>query len=177
MTNLATKTEEIKRVPSVWIGCLASYNSGRLFGEWVEIPDDAEELREEIKRVLKKSPDPFAEEWAFMDNEYCPNDLGENPDLDKLCEYASLYKEHGEAVEGFCDIFGYEYIENFDDHYVGNYESFQAFADQMADDTMLPDCPENISFYFDYEKFANDLGYDYDHYTGAMGDCHVFTNH
>jgi len=171
MTDLALKTEA-PRVPSVWIGCLAAYNSGRLHGEWVEIPDDAEELRAEIKRVLNKSPEPMADEWAFMDYEYVPSTFGENPDLQELCDYASLYNAHGEAVTGFIEIFGLGNLDEFADYYVGCYDSFDDFAYEDADEVIACNSSEGSEFlqrYFDYEAYSRDLSYDFSHWDGDNG--------
>ena len=178
MTNLAIK-EEAKRVPSVWIGCLASYNEGRLHGDWVEIPNDPDLLQQEIKRVLRLSPSPYAEEWAFMDYEYVPDGFGENPDLEELCEFASLYNEHGEAVTGYIEIFGEGYLDNFDDYYIGCYDSFDEFAEQDADDMIACYSGEGVEWlsrYFDYEAYSRDLSYDHAHWDGERG-CHVFRNY
>ena len=57
----------------VYIACLAAYNSGTLHGEWIEPSSDVEELSEQIKAILKKSPAPDAEEWAFHDYDDFPN--------------------------------------------------------------------------------------------------------
>ena len=177
MTNTALQ-QEIKRVPSVWIGCLAAYNSGRLFGEWVEIPTDPEELQEEINRVLKKSPEPFAEEWAFMDYEYVPTEFGENPDLDKLCEYVQLTQDYSiNEVGAFISCFSVNDLDNFTNAYIGVYESFDEFANQEADCHL--DAIEGQDFlkrYFDYDSWSRDLSYDYSsEYIG--GSCYVFSNY
>lgn len=176
MTNTALQ-QDIKRVPRVWIGCLASYNSGRLYGEWVEIPQDAEELREEIQRVLKKSPEPFAEEFAFMDYEYVPSCFGENPDLEKLCEYASLYNQHGEAVEAFVSLNGADYLDEFEDHYMGCYSSFRHFAEEQAEHEIEclvnKDAQQFVFNNFDYAGYEIDLESSYS-YEETYGGCYVF---
>ena len=178
MTNLAEK-KEAPAVPSVWIGCLAAYNSGRLHGEWVEIPTDPEELREEIKRVLDKSPEPMADEWAFMDYEYVPDEFGENPDLDKLCDYVSLTQEYSvNAVGAFIHCFSLNDLDNFSDAYIGCYDSFNEFANEQAD-IYLDDNYQGHDFikqYFDYESYARDLSYDYS--SEYVGGCeYVFSNY
>jgi len=170
-----------KRTPSVWIGCLAAYNSGRLYGEWVEIPDDAEDLREEIQRVLKGSPEPMAEEWAFMDYEYVPSAFGENPDLEELCEYARLYNEHGEAITAFIEIYGVDNLseQSFEDSYRGSWDSWEEFANTEADEMLEQYSNEPNSFltrYFDYDKWSRDLSYDYNSWD-IGGFCYVFANY
>lgn len=44
--------------PRIYVACLASYNNGRLYGEWIDVPSDVDELREEIARILRGSPFP-----------------------------------------------------------------------------------------------------------------------
>ena len=177
MTNTALQ-QDIKRVPRVWIGCLASYNSGRLYGEWVEIPEDADELREEINRVLKKSPETFADEWAFMDYEYVPhNTFGENPDLEKLCEWVALFNEHGEAVDAYVSLFGADYLEEFEDKYMGSWDTFRHFAEEQAEQDIEclvnKDAQQFVFNNFDYAGYEIDLEHSYA-YEESYGGCYVF---
>lgn len=44
--------------PRIYVACLASYNNGRLYGEWLDVPDSVEELQDEIARILRGSPFP-----------------------------------------------------------------------------------------------------------------------
>jgi len=171
----------IETVPQVWIGCLATHNSGGMYGKCVDIPEDAEDLKEEIKRVLSKSPEPMAEEWAFMDYSNVPSSFGENPDLEKLCEYARLYEEHGEAITAFIEIFGIDYLseDTFDDCFRGTWDSWEAFSDEEADMMLEQYTGKENSFltsYFDYEKWSRDLSYDYNSWD-IGGVCYVFSNH
>jgi antirestriction protein len=41
-----------------WIGCLASYNNGRLHGEWFDVSTDADENAANVEKVLCNSPFP-----------------------------------------------------------------------------------------------------------------------
>ena len=53
-------------------------------------------------------------------------------------------------------------ISDIEDSYYGQYDSMLDFAYSYIDDTaMLDGVPENLQCYFDYEKFANDLSYDF----------------
>lgn len=178
MNQVAEKIET-KRTPQVWIGCLAAYNNGKLFGEWVDIPSDPEELREEIKRVLSKSPEPMAEEWAFMDYSDVPSTFGENPDLDKLCEYAELFNEYGDAIYAFIECFGVDDLskETFEDAFRGSWDNFDDFAYDEAE-LYLAEIEGNefLKRYFDYESWSRDLFHDY-HSEDIGGYCYVFSNY
>jgi antirestriction protein len=47
-------------------------------------------------------------------------------------------------------------------HYVGQYSTFQDYAEQLANDCdLLRDMPQHLTHYFDYEKWAADLEHDY----------------
>ena len=82
----------------VYIACLAAYNSGTLHGEWIEPSSDVEELSEQIKAILKKSPAPDAEEWAFHSYDDFPN-MGEYPNLEDVCKWMELAEEYQKQKE------------------------------------------------------------------------------
>jgi len=77
----------------MWIGCLASYNNGRLIGEWCDVSTNADENAAEIARVLKASPVPGAEE-AFIADYEAPKALadllGEYPGAEALAQAATI---------------------------------------------------------------------------------------
>lgn len=92
----------------MWIGCLASYNNGRLHGEWADVSDDADENAAAIAKVLRSSPYPnvtrkdadtgkeyaTAEEAYIADYDDTPGALarllGEYPTADALAHAARL---------------------------------------------------------------------------------------
>lgn len=154
------------RDPKVWIGCLAAYNNGRLHGEWVTVPEDADELFAEIKRVLAASPEPGAEEWFFADNEdFHPWNIGEWPDVRKLVLAAKLIRERGEAVAIWlnnddsplneCDDYD-DLEERFNEAYAGEWDSEAAYARDFVENCGLPGVgfvhPESRHDMTDYVK-------------------------
>jgi glutamine synthetase len=78
--------------PRVWIGCLASYNAGRLIGEWVDATD-IDEMNECRDRVAAQAveaakqageyPVYFGdpEEFFLADHEGFGFNIGEYPEL------------------------------------------------------------------------------------------------
>ncbi|MGC3939525.1 antirestriction protein ArdA [Roseobacter sp. EG26] len=54
-----------------------------------------------------------------------------------------------------------------------NVDTLRAFAEQLVDDGMLGDIPDNIRPYFDYAAFARDLSFEYSEITIA-GDRFVY---
>ena len=180
MNNLAEK-KEAPTVPSVWIGCLAAYNSGRLHGEWVEIPTNIEALRDQIKKVIDTSPAEYAEEYFFADYENCPESFGEYEDLESLVNFANAVEEHGiDKVNAYLQFADIENLENIDDCYHGCWDSWDDFANEMADEQIACHTSQNknefLERYFDYEMYARDLSYDFNE-CWEGGSCYVFSNY
>lgn len=79
----------------VWIGCLASYNNGRLHGEWFDVSTDADENAENIAKVLRSSPYPnvtrvdpeTGESYATAEEACCADYEGPRALVDLLGEY------------------------------------------------------------------------------------------
>lgn len=59
--------------------------------------------------------------------------------------------------------------DDFESAYCGEYDSEEEYAKQLVDDLgYLDQIPENLRFYFDYEKFARDL---------FINDCYFSNGH
>ena len=99
MTMTATKRPAglcpINDDPAIYVACLASYNSGNLYGYWINlsVANTKEEIQECIDWILKHSPEPGAEEYAVHDSQgLCGPCKGtEWPDLEQLAELGSFY--------------------------------------------------------------------------------------
>ena len=97
------------------MACLASYNSGRLYGAWIDLEGatDEDDIREAIAWILAISPAPDAEEWAIHDSAGLPSYLRrtEWPDLEQLVAWAdglSAYidDDEREAYRLACEALG-----------------------------------------------------------------------
>lgn len=146
----------------VWIGCLASYNAGTLYGEWFDIPDDPEELAEGIERMLSASPAPGAEEWEVMDVDGPACLSGSTGDIDRLCAIASAIDEHGEAFVAYAENMGLgdidDDIRDHENRYRGEWDSEEAFAEDYIEQIgSLDSMPADLRWYFDMEGYARDL--------------------
>ena len=173
--TIETKQEE-DNFPKIYVACLSSYNAGRLYGKWIVPANNEIELAEQIKEVLKKSPMPDAEEWAIHDYDEFPN-LGEYPTFENIVNCQVAIEEHGiDVVNGFLENWQVEDLSSIDDAYFGEYNSFSEFAEQLAEDTILIDCPEHIKNYFDYEKWERDLSYDYHEAESKNGNTIIFNS-
>jgi antirestriction protein len=93
--------------PRIYVACLASYNNGRLHGDFIDATTEVDDMQEEIATMLAASPFPntmvdcpackgdgctackdtgeiaSAEEWAIHDHEGLGS-VGENDSLDAI---------------------------------------------------------------------------------------------
>ena len=151
--------------PKIYVACLASYNTGQLHGEWINADQETHEIYGEIKSMLERSPEPFAEEWAIHDYEgFGSICLSEWPDLERVSTLAKLIVIHGdpfpiwyESQDGYnFDISEVE--EKFLEQWQGSFESETDFAYRMLEETgQLSEIPNWAQSYFDYESYARDL--------------------
>jgi antirestriction protein len=183
---------------------LASYNAGRLFGEWHGISRDAAENADTIAEVLKRSPVPDAEEWAIMDYEApraIADMLGENPSFATLASAAAIVEtleshfddaETVDAVLGVMldglragDLADFDADEWLSDRCAGEGDSLADWCAAFLDDTgFFGDLPKGdersatIERYFDFESYARDLQLGGDISTArAGGRLLVFWGH
>lgn len=82
----------------VWIGCLAGYKYGRLYGSWVDLrlTPTVPHLRQCISWILAGSPHPSGGEWFIGDCAGMPREVIENhwPDLAELVKLGGLVAVH-----------------------------------------------------------------------------------
>ncbi len=67
-SSITTPTAENSEI-RIYVACLASYNNGILFGQWIDATQELDDLYAELRAMLKASPIPDAEEWAIHDYE------------------------------------------------------------------------------------------------------------
>ena len=171
------KGQELDK-PSIWVACLSAYNSGYLHGAWIVPKTTKEELLEQIQEVLKGSPMDDAEEWAIHDYNNFP-DLGEYPDLEKVCEVQRAFEEYEPSIvhgylSNFCDWDAGSLKEDIEEAFVGTFGNFLEYAIQTADETM--EIPDHIAGYFNYDDFARDLEMDYWTADAPGYQVHIFRN-
>lgn len=169
----------------VWIGCLACYNNGRLVGDWWEASQAGEVTIEDVHRTSSVTAPGHEELWvmdtenapAWLAGQECsPQEAQAAADLlDELDEHERRAFGHWVANDrSGLDV--RDPVELFRDEYAGTHESFRDYADELADDVLLAGAPEELAYYFDYEKWARDLLMgDYWTATDEEG-VHVFRN-
>ena len=165
--------------PKIYVACLAAYNNGFLHGQWIDANQDAEAIHAEIQDMLEQSPVGGAEEWAVHDYEGFEGlRLSEYESIEDVAQYAQLIEEHGEAWALYAEYVGTDYAtrEAFQEAHHGEWDSEEAFAEHLAEETM--EIPERLQYYIDYEKLARELFInDYFSAKGGGYKVHVFSRH
>lgn len=129
--------------PRIWIGSLLDYNNGRLYGDWVDAAQDAEALAAAARNILAASPtmaetgDPAEEFGIFDHDDFGDWKPGEYEDLDVVASVARGIHKHGPAFAAWADLHDADpdMLAAFDDAYLGAYDSPQAWAEQVMDET------------------------------------------
>ncbi|MBF9328456.1 antirestriction protein ArdA [Mycobacteroides chelonae] len=160
--------------PAIYIASLADYNNGTLHGRWIDAAREPEAIYADITAMLAQSREENAEEFAIHDYEQFGNcRINEFDSIEKVSRIARGIKEHGEAFAAWADIHESEpeRLDDFSDAYLGQYQSAQDFAEQMADDLGYTDelakLPESLRPYVHLDSTA--LAQDME----LAGDIHV----
>lgn len=170
------KTETV--TPRVYAACLASYNGGVLHGRWIDCDRGADHIHSEIADMLRQSPEPGAEEWAFHDFEYVGN-ISESEDIERLADVGEAVAEagadwpallawlngaEGRDPHGFSDVFHGRWDSAED--YVADY-----FESVYSEKDMGP-----LAAYIDWKAVARDweLGGDIETAPAKGGGVYIF---
>ena len=178
-------TTAISTTPRAWIGCLACYNEGRLVGDWYDAINAAEVTTYDLHGAHSRA-DSHDELWV-MDHEIIPVSGEMSPadaaawgrtiaEVDEHLRPALLaWVDSGDYVaEGNSDL---PCISDFMERYCGEWSDFDDYARTLADDTgLLEGIPEEITNYFDWDAWINDIGLDYNTADSADGGVYVFRN-
>jgi hypothetical protein len=81
---------------------------------------------------------------------------------EKLAKQSSLDDDEvTTVVDEFVDNFDWYSLDSIEDSFNGMHEDLLEFATQLFDDCYASEIPMNLRGYIDYQKFADDLAYDY----------------
>ena len=151
----------------VYVGTYNKYNSGSLFGKWLDLSDysDKDEFLEACRELHEDEEDP---EFMFQDIEDIPEALiSESWLSDKFFELRDpiekLSETEQEAFFAWCDHHNSDIseedaddlISSFEDEYQGEYKDEEDYAYEIVEECY--DLPEFAKTYFDYSAFARDL--------------------
>ena len=169
--------EEIR----IYVADLAAYNNGMLHGVWIDACKDLETIKDQIKDMLKNSPEEDAEEYAIHDHEgFEGYSVSEWSGIDELHEVACFIEENpgigGALLSQFCDNLE-EARQAIEDNYQGCYESLADYAEELT--TSTSEVPEHLSYYIDYDRMGRDMEMSGDIFTiqTAYNEVHIFWNY
>lgn len=159
---------------SVWVGCLACYNEGRLTGAWVSASEC--DTYVPCERACH-------EEWWVMDHE-CPAIQGECSPAEAHATYLALeYLTEAtgynvEVIYAYAEWVGQSVVDitpdSLSDSYCGDWGSWREYTDTQADELLLATADEAVARYFDYRAWADDLEMDHYHTRSHDGRTLIF---
>ena len=175
MTNQQNTSSDTYQI---YVASLSDYNAGIIHGKWIKLEGlSKDEIQEEINQILQTSPyakqyNEIAEEWAIHDFELDQIRISEYESLDTIISIVEALAEHGEAFAIYYNDVGDlgTAIDNFEEAYAGEYDSFLDYATEIFDELYAHSIPKNLRVYIDYSAFARDL--DAEGY--FIEDGHVF---
>lgn len=163
--------------PRIYVADLAAYNNGKLHGVWIDAALELEDIQEAVAKMLKASPEGFAEEYAIHDYEgFGSYRVSEYEGLESVHEVACFIEEHeelgAELLAHFSSID--EARTAIDENYAGCYESVADFAEELTEDSVQ--IPESLARYIDYNAMAYDMEVGGDIFTIELGhrEVHIF---
>lgn len=161
--------QEPESRPSIYVASLADYVNGTLHGEWLDATQTPDELHEQVQRMLAQSPlaeqGEAVEEWAIHDYEgFGSLHIGEYDSFETVSAHAKGIQRHGLAYTAWYDWSGEADADKFQDEYLGEFDSVEAYAQQCGDDfgweeILNEQIPASLRPYvsIDYEQLALDL--------------------
>ena len=147
---------------SIYVGTYAKYNNGSIDGKWLDLSnyDNAQQFYTACHKLHKDEHDP---EFMFQDWENIPDQFISECSIDnKYWEYIELVNESGLSQQAFeagiaCGID----TNSIEDAYVGEYESDQDFAWELATDCGFEESNTWPHSCIDWKKAAYELMFDY----------------
>ena len=167
--------------PSIYVACLAAYNSGYLHGAWIDAGQDEQAIRAEITAMLNCSPIAGAEEYAIHDYEGFESlRISEYEGVASVVRKAAFITEHGALGAAVAEHFGGdmdEAEEALADRYHGQDASLADYVQELTEDTIT--IPESLRHYIDWEAMARDAEMGGDVFTiqTAHDEVHIFSGH
>lgn len=159
---MTTMTGTRQDTPSVWIGCLACYNDGRLNGKWV----DGEDALDLTPEGLHGFPTNHEELWVMDHENYGGLLKGEcSPsEAQELAETVARVQKAGYPIEAYATYLDFisdadnDTFNRFTEAYCGHWDSRSDFAADLADS--LGSIKDDLGWpytYIDWDHAADEL--------------------
>lgn len=179
------------QTPRVWIGCTRHYNEGHLVGHWFDALEADEVSLADVHAGSGLRHAGCEELWCF-DHEHLPvsGELSPYEAARWARRLAKVDEEHQPALRAWVKSGAHTMdaasdlpdVASFHERYCGRWDSFEDYAQQLADDVGLMDgWPELAVQHFNWTSWTRDLRFDYtvcevDTSTGDEPGVYVFSN-
>lgn len=165
----------------IYVACLAAYNAGCLHGWWIDATQGEDQIWDEVRAMLKASPEPDAEEWAIHDYEgFEGAPVSEWTGFDTIAELADFIEEHETLGGKLLAHYGGDLqdAKRALENYAGEYESLEDYARQLSEETGA-EIPDHLANYIDYAAMGSDMeaGGDVFAIETAFDEIHIFWAH
>lgn len=173
----------ISEQPAIYVGTYAKYNSGSIAGAWIDLTliKDEQYFYDLCRDLHSDEADP---EFMFQDWQNIPDRLiseswiSENL-FNEIHELEDLSDDEKEAYQEYCknQCDDSITIDDFREHWHGNWDSEEKFADNLAEELGYLDAMEKAGlnpYYWDSAAFARDL-FISDYWMSESGN--VFSNY
>jgi antirestriction protein len=166
-----TTTETTQDRPALYVGTYAKYNNGSIKGAWLYL-DDYKTPDDFLDACAKLHADETDPEYMYQDFEYLPvgvySESMSFSELEEVYEWVNLDEDEREIVTEFMNAMGgndlHYALEHAEDAYVttitGSNNEVE-LAEYYIDVIGSLEIPEQLSPYFDYEKYGRDLMFDH----------------
>ena len=164
--------------PRIYLACLAAYNNGRLHGAWVAANQGTDHIWQELRKMLRASPEPDAEEWAIHDFDgFKSAYISEYASFETVCDLADFLAERGELGAQVYSMFSEDLDQAKDafENYAGEHTNPSEFAEQFHEE-IGSDIPDPFKYYIDWASLGRDMELNGDIFTIQLGfeEIHVF---
>ena len=148
--------------PSIYCGTYGKYSGEKgICGLWIDLTtfSDYDDFITFCQAIHADEAEP---ELMYQDFEAFPKKWYDESSFDEdsfeaVREYSDMCDKYSaDAVDAFID-WGCEELEHFEDCYLGEYDSEEDFAREIANDCYNLEKLGNLAYYFDYEAYARDL--------------------
>jgi antirestriction protein len=158
MINAATENA----IASLFITNLGKYNEGQLVGEWIDFPAEESDINALLERIGidgVRYEEYFVTDFESNFFEY-PGEYFDIYDFNEKCEAVEASSLDSEIVKALIeDGYTIDQIINEEVEYIYyQADSMADVAEQIADECgILDKLPDNLRFYFDFEKYGRDI--------------------
>ncbi len=143
--------------PAVYVGTYKKYNCGSISGEWIDLTAfaDYDDFISYCNDLHSDEEDP---ELMFQDYQNFPSLWFSESCFDEdtynlIIEYSEA--DNKNAIDSYISYFGTFSMSEFSERYFGYWNSKYDFAYDIIQNCY--ELPQFASYYFDYDKFADDL--------------------